>query len=131
MLQRAPEISQREMLNYLSSFDMLHYMGSVIGGVMNLLRLYGWCHLYRYPRNYKKKKSLMVRLLLSWCPYKHGNSLLLNWGTKNGWTVAVNQSQGYGKPKTAAWIFPSFLTNLIFFFLDGLKPSLATGLMPS
>ena len=40
MLQRAPEISQRKILNYLSSFDMLNYMGSIVGGVMNLLRLY-------------------------------------------------------------------------------------------
>ena len=40
MLQRAPEASQREILNYLSSFDMLNYMGSIVGGVMNLLRLY-------------------------------------------------------------------------------------------
>ena len=40
MLQRAPETSQREILNYLSSFDMLNYMGSIVGGVMNLLRLY-------------------------------------------------------------------------------------------
>ena len=40
MLQRAPEASQREILNYLSSFDMLKYMGSIVGGVMNLLRLY-------------------------------------------------------------------------------------------
>ena len=40
MLQRAPETSQREILNYLSSFDMLNYMGSIVGGVMTLLRLY-------------------------------------------------------------------------------------------
>ena len=40
MLQRAPETSQREILNYLSSFDMLNYMGRIVGGVMNLLRLY-------------------------------------------------------------------------------------------
>ena len=40
MLQRAPETSQREILNYLSSFDMLNYMGSIVIGVINLLRLY-------------------------------------------------------------------------------------------
>ena len=40
MLQTAPETSQREILNYLSSFDMLNYMGSIAGGVINLLRLY-------------------------------------------------------------------------------------------
>ena len=40
MLQRAPETSQREILNYLSSFDMLNYMGSIVAGVMTLLRLY-------------------------------------------------------------------------------------------
>ena len=40
MLQRAPETSHREILNYLSSFDMLNYMGSVVGGVVNLVRLY-------------------------------------------------------------------------------------------
>ena len=40
VLHRAPETSQREILNYLSSSDMLNYMGSVVGGVMNLLRLY-------------------------------------------------------------------------------------------
>ena len=40
MLQRAPETSQREILNYLSSFDMLNYMGSIARRVMKLLRLY-------------------------------------------------------------------------------------------
>ena len=40
MLQRAPETSQREILNYLSSFDMLNYMGSSVEWVINLLRLY-------------------------------------------------------------------------------------------
>ena len=40
MLQRAPETSQREILNYLSSFDMLNYVGSIAGGAMNLVRLY-------------------------------------------------------------------------------------------
>ena len=39
MLQRAPETSQREILNYLSSFDMLNYMESIVGGVMYLLKL--------------------------------------------------------------------------------------------
>ena len=40
MLQRPPETSQRKILNYLSSFDMLNYMGSIVGGVRDLLRLY-------------------------------------------------------------------------------------------
>ena len=40
MLQRAPETFQREILNYLSLFDMLNYMGSIVGGVANLVRLY-------------------------------------------------------------------------------------------
>ena len=40
MLQRAPETSQREILNCLSSFDVLNYMGSIVGGIMNLLGLY-------------------------------------------------------------------------------------------
>ena len=40
MLHRVPETSQREILNYLSSSDMLNYMGSVVGEVMNLVRLY-------------------------------------------------------------------------------------------
>ena len=40
MLQRAPETSQREILNYLSSFDMLNCMGIIVKGVINLLRLY-------------------------------------------------------------------------------------------
>ena len=29
-----------ELLNYLSSSDMLNYMGSIFRGVMNLIRLY-------------------------------------------------------------------------------------------
>jgi len=40
MLQRARETSQREVLKYLGSFDMLNYMGNTVGGVVNLLRLY-------------------------------------------------------------------------------------------
>ena len=40
MLQRAPETSQREILNYLSSFDMLNYMGIIVGGVVNLVQLH-------------------------------------------------------------------------------------------
>ena len=40
MLQRAPETSQRERVNYLSSFDMLNYMGSIARREMNHLRLY-------------------------------------------------------------------------------------------
>ena len=39
VLQRAPETSQREILNYMGSFDMLNYMGSIVGGVINLLWL--------------------------------------------------------------------------------------------
>ena len=31
---------QKEILNYLGSFDMFNYMGSTVGGMMNLLRLY-------------------------------------------------------------------------------------------
>ena len=61
---------------------------------------------------------------------KHGNSLLLNWGIKNRWTIAVNQSQGGGKSKMAAWICQLPDKPHFFFFFDGLKPSLATGLMP-
>ena len=34
MLQRAPETSQREILNYLSSFDMLNYMGNIARIIM-------------------------------------------------------------------------------------------------
>ena len=40
MLQRAPEMFQKEILNYLGSFDMLNYMRSTVGGMMNHLRLY-------------------------------------------------------------------------------------------
>ena len=40
MLPRAPETSQREILDYPRSFDMLNYMGSIAGRVMNLFRLY-------------------------------------------------------------------------------------------
>ena len=40
MLQRAPETSQREILNYLGSLDMLKYMGSTVEGVINLNSLY-------------------------------------------------------------------------------------------
>ena len=29
----------RELLNYLASLDMLNYMGSMVEGVINLLRL--------------------------------------------------------------------------------------------
>ena len=61
---------------------------------------------------------------------KHGNSLLLIQGIKNGWTIAVNQSQGCGKSKMAAWT-SQLPEKPLFFFLDGLTPSLATGLMPS
>ena len=31
---------QKEILNYLGSFDMLNYMRSTVGGMMNHLRLY-------------------------------------------------------------------------------------------
>ena len=34
-----PKTSLREVLNYMGSFDMLNYMGSIVGGVINLLRL--------------------------------------------------------------------------------------------
>ena len=68
MLQRAPETSQREILNYLSSFDMLNYMGSIVGGVMNLLRLYcmadvTYLDILEITKK-KKKKALTDRLLL-------------------------------------------------------------------
>ena len=40
MLQRAPETSQREILNNLSSFDMLTTQEVLSEGVMNLPKLY-------------------------------------------------------------------------------------------
>ena len=51
MLQRAPETSQREILNNLSSFGMLNYMGSVVrkSDESSQVILYGWW--YRYPSN--------------------------------------------------------------------------------
>ena len=39
MLQR-PLRHPRELLNYLGSLDMLHYMGSAVEGVTDLLLLY-------------------------------------------------------------------------------------------
>ena len=40
-ISRLPLRYPKELLNYfLSSFDMLNYMGSIFRGVMNLLRLY-------------------------------------------------------------------------------------------
>ena len=40
VLQKAPETSQREILNCMSSFDMLNYMQSIVGGLVSFLRLY-------------------------------------------------------------------------------------------
>ena len=60
----------------------------------------------------------------------HDNSLLLNQGIKK-WVnnSCKSKSQGYGNSKMATWIFPApWQTSFLF---DGLKPSLATGLMPS
>jgi len=57
------------LLNYLSSFDMLNYLGSIVGGVMNLLRLYCVVDVtYIDILEITKKLALAVRLLLSWCP---------------------------------------------------------------
>ena len=44
VLQRAPETSQREILNYLSSLDMLNYMGRVVrkSDESSHVILYGW-----------------------------------------------------------------------------------------
>ena len=36
---RGPLRHPRELLNYLGSLDMLNYMGSIVEGVINLLRL--------------------------------------------------------------------------------------------
>ena len=85
MLQRAPETSQREILNYLSSFDMLNYMGSIVGGVMNLLRLHCMADVTNIDiREITKKISphgYTFPILMS---LKHGNSLLLSRALKMG-----------------------------------------------
>ena len=60
---------------------------------------------------------------------KHGTSLLLNQEIKNGQTTAENQrARARGNPRWSLGF--SWLPDRPFLF-DGLKPSLATVLMPS
>ena len=40
MLQRVPETFQRDILNYMCSFDILNYMVNIVGKVIDFLSLY-------------------------------------------------------------------------------------------
>ena len=59
---------------------------------------------------------------------KHGNSLLLNQEIKNKQQLKIKEP-GLWEIQDGCLAFPGSLTDLILF--DGLKPSLATVLMPS
>ena len=59
MLQRAPETSQRDILNNLSSFGMLNYMGSAVrkSDESYQVILYGgcYCKVYFGPRQKRRR----------------------------------------------------------------------------